>query len=529
MRYRGTVVVAVAAAAGLGLSQVAAARNIDPASAGAYLIERGFLPGVWGGSASNLARVSRYDAAWILAAFLDPADHAFMVTAWADVPPGFWALSAVNRVTARDLMEADGANFSGTSAISRGAFMVALDKVLRLRAAPLPAPPERRLVLTDIKGFSGQDALQRAANDWLLLDRGGAFRPQEYLTRQDAVSWVYKAAALVDPGVAARLLAYQRPSPTPVPSETESLLPTPGPGSTMAPPPTPVPTPRFSPTPGPSVTSLPRPTPAPRSTPAWSPRETPPPWLIMPSWDPTPVVALPTPSPVPTAVAPLPTPVPQDKPQGVSASSRPVWRLPSLDWSRRQGAAWVVSGLAVGAGDGRTFRDLSFYLPGSVDAGLSLEVPGWALEARALGRWFPGAAAGLVQSEVSADAFWLPQAAASVRSGVGLGLQLGLQVPTGTTDPEAGRTFVGAGPSAVVRMPLGPLQAWALARSQVGLALSTSVGPGFGIGGELGARWPSPLGLPVDPVLSWRLQGVLRSSGSQDWVQGVGLGVGRSF
>jgi len=100
---------------------------------------------------------------------------------------------------------------------------------------------------------------------------------------------------------------------------------------------------------------------------------------------------------------------------------------------------------------------------------------------------------------------------------------------SGTTDPEAGRTFLGAGPSAIIRAPLGPLSTWALARSQVGLALAVSTGPAFGAGGELGAVWPSPAGLPVDLMLTWRLQAVLRSSGAQDVVQGLGLGVGKAF
>jgi len=518
VKVRRSLLVALALGCLVSLAPAASAQ--DPVPTGAFLIERGFLPGVWGGSAANRARVSRYDAAWILAAFLDPSDHAFMVTAWADVPPGFWALAAVNRVTARDLLEADGANFQGTQSISRGAFLVALDKVLRLRAAPLPPSPERRIVLTDIRGFPGQEALQRAANDWLIVTSGGPVRPTEDLTRQDALTWVYRAAALVDPGVAARFAEEQRPRPTPEPPADD---PTPEPAATRAP--SPAVTPRPLPTPRPVVTPVPLPTRPPAGT------MTPPPWLVVPDPMTTPVPVDPEPAPT---QAPLRTPAPvATSPPQVARTPAPVaaarWTLPTLDWSRRQGRAWAVTGLAIGMGDGRTFRDISFYVPGALDAGLSLAVPGWALEARGAGRWFPGAEGSLTQVGVAADILWQPSATGSVTWGVGLGSDVGLQLTSGTTDPEAGRTFLGAGPSAIIRAPLGPLSTWALARSQVGLALAVSTGPAFGAGGELGAVWPSPAGLPVDLMLTWRLQAVLRSSGAQDVVQGLGLGVGKAF
>ncbi|MEB3238014.1 MAG: hypothetical protein VKO64_10365 [Candidatus Sericytochromatia bacterium] len=514
---------AMALAVGLALPLAAPAWAQDPAATGAFLIERGFLPGVWGGSAVSRARVSRYDAAWILAAFLDPSDHAFMVTAWSDVPPGFWALAAVNRVTARELLEADGAQFSGTQPISRGAFLVALEKTLRLRAAPLPAPPDRRIVLTDIRGFPGQEALQRAANDWLIVTSGGPIRPTEDLTRQDALLWVYRASALVDPGVASRLADEMRPRPTPEPSAE---------GPDVAP------TPLASPVPVQTLRPLPRPTPRPADPPrprpirSSPPAMTPPPWLVLPVQTPTPEIDVPEPELATPAPMQTPEPVVTAVPQQVRATSGPSgqrWSLPMLDWSRRQGRAWGVAGLVVGMGDGRTFRDTSFYVPGGLDLGLSLAVPGWALEARGLGRWFPGAEGSLTQVGLAGDVFWQPAATGSLTWGVGLGTDLGLQLASGTTDPEAGRTFIGAGPSGVVRTALGPAHGWALARSQVGLGVATSTGPAFGIGGELGAAWPNPGGLPVDLTLTWRLQAVLRSSGSRDIVQGLGLGVGRSF
>ncbi|MBM3270000.1 MAG: hypothetical protein FJZ01_20385 [Candidatus Sericytochromatia bacterium] len=226
---------------------------------------RDVLPPVWGAVLAPHAPVYRYEQAWMLAAMLDPKEHPFSVIAWPDVPPGHWALLAVNRIVGVGVLKEEDGRFNGDRRIRRDEFVATLDKVLTYRA--LPPPPPRKAGIVSFPDARTQ-AVDRAANFWQFLDPAPRFRPTEILTRAEAVEMLAKAAPLVDRSFIALLTP---PTPTPVP-----------------PTPTPRPTPRPAATPAPSgspgmvvsATSEPGVTPGPELTPSAEPlpRQTLPPF-----------------------------------------------------------------------------------------------------------------------------------------------------------------------------------------------------------------------------------------------------------
>jgi len=303
------------------------------AEAAEILAERRILTGAstyeYGGSLP----LTRYDAAEILNGLLDPRDMPFNIIAWPDVPPGHPALQAVTRVTSLNLVSGrSGGRFEGMQRIKRLEFVESLDRLLSYRSAP---PPPRRaggmVTFSDVplSGNTGQ-LLHRAANVWQFLDnpRKLAFRPNDPLTRYDALAMLVKAAPLLDPNLedAFQDLVLDAPEPTPAPVRTpapaRTPAPTPVPVRTAAP----VRTPAPLLTPAPITTPPPAKTPAPVSTPAPRPTSTPADGEAWPSWLPTPKPSLapaasprpgaaPSPAPSsPPVVAATPTPAPTPAP-----------------------------------------------------------------------------------------------------------------------------------------------------------------------------------------------------------------------
>ncbi len=288
------------------------------AGAAELLSERRILPGASTSEYGGRLPLTRYDAAEALNGLLDPRDIPFNVIAWPDVPPGHPAMQAVTRVTSLNLLAGRTAGrFEGMQRVKRLEFVESLDRLLSYRSAP---PPPRRAggmaTFSDVPmGTPTGQLLHRAANVWQILDnpRRLAFRPNDPLTRFEALAMLVKAAPLLDPNLedALKELVADMPEPTPAPARTPAPTPvpvrTPAPIRTPAPvlTPAPVRTPAPVKTPVPAKTPKPKPTPTPAEGEAW------------PSWLPSPSPSL-TPSPAPSATPPLvvasPTPAPSVAP-----------------------------------------------------------------------------------------------------------------------------------------------------------------------------------------------------------------------
>lgn len=186
---------------------------------------RNVLPTVWGGVLAPAAPLIRYELAWVLSALMDPREHPFNVTAWPDVPPGYWALQSINRVVGVGLMKDDNGRFVGDRRVRRDEFVESLDKLLKYRAIPPPPPRSRPITFPDARG----EVLDRAANGWQFLDSAPRFRPTELITREEAVDMLAKAAPLVDRSFLS-LLTPPTPAPTPKPTEFITQVSTESPG-----------------------------------------------------------------------------------------------------------------------------------------------------------------------------------------------------------------------------------------------------------------------------------------------------------
>jgi hypothetical protein len=177
---------------------------------------RRVLPPVWGNVLAPGAPMYRYEMAWILAALLDPKEHPFSVTAWPDVPPGYWALQAVNQCVGAGLMKEEEGKFNGDRRVRRYEFITAVDQLLKYRAIPPPPPKAGRIRYPDATGALAEVA-DRAANYWQFLEPEPRLRPGDSLTRGEAVAILVKAAPLVD-----RTFLTVLATPTPSPKATRS-------------------------------------------------------------------------------------------------------------------------------------------------------------------------------------------------------------------------------------------------------------------------------------------------------------------
>lgn len=439
---------------------------------------RAMLPPVWGSALAPQAPVYRYEMAWMMASLLDPREHPFAVTAWPDVPPGHWALLAVNRIVGTGVLKDEDGKFNGDRRIRREEFVVALEKVLSYRSVPPPPPRQGWITFPDVRGASAT-SIDRAANFWQFLDPEPRFRPGDVLTRAEAVTMMVKAAPLVDQTF---LTALATPTPPP-------------------------------------------PTPTPRATRA--PRETPPSGGTAGSEGPTsaPSLAI-TESPVPGA-SPRPE-IPPDAPQA-RAWAPIAWRV--------SGGPAVV---AIGFSDSIVQKPGLIPLGGGdLDlTGWSGPVGG---SARIGARIFPGTVPDgsgggqgktdyFYQVGASAEALWnlgIPDAELSVGGGLGVTYQARSAVGLSAAD----RTFAGAGPAGRFRLPLGPLALEVGAQVHVGVAIpmmaSAGIGPGFGLGYQLEGRYPLPVGRLE--ALAGTRGSVISASGRTDALSGILVGVGGGF
>lgn len=337
MRRLGWMLLGVAIALpslNAGVSSAFADLGNHPLAAAAELLsERRILSGASSSEYGGSLPLTRYDAAEVLNGLLDPRDIPFNIIAWPDVPPGHPAMQAVTRVTSLNLLSGrGGGRFEGMQRIRRVEFVESLDRLLSYRSAP---PPPRRAggmaTFSDVPvgGTTGQ-LLHRAANVWQFLDnpRRLAFRPNDPLTRYDALAMLVKAAPLLDPNLEEELkdLVVETPAPTPEPVRTPAPTPVPTPIPTKAPTPTPVPVPTKAPTPRPSAIPVDDeawpawlPTPKPKGEPSAAPVA-----LPSPSALPSPA---PTPSPTPTPT-PAPTPAPTRTPAPAKTPSPEPTRRP---------------------------------------------------------------------------------------------------------------------------------------------------------------------------------------------------------
>ncbi len=436
---------------------------------------RSMLPPVWGSTLSPQSPVYRYEMAWMTSALLDPKEHPFAVTAWPDVPPGHWALLAVNRIVGAGVLKDDEGKFNGDRRVRRDEFVTALEKVLSYRSIPPPPPrPGGYLSFPDARGANAH-AIDRAANFWQFLEPEPRFRPGEVITRAEAVAMLVKAAPLVDQTFMSALA-----TPTPPP-----------------------------------------PTPTPKATP-WQ-RETP---------SPVGSDGLPIPDATPGVDAngsPLP---------GSTADPRPGWSWAPIAWRVSLAPALVAIGFSdaivqkpgiipLGGGD---FDVTAWSGPVGGAARLNARVfPGEVPDNQA------GTQTGkktdyFFQVNGSGEALWnlgIPDADLAIGGGLGVSYQARTAVGLSSAD----RTFVGAGPAGRWRLPLGPLALEVGAQVHVGAAIPQSSGagvaPGFGLGYQAEGRYALPLG-SLELLAGTRGQ-VVSASGRTDALSGLVLGVGGGF
>ncbi len=480
------------------------------------LAQRNILPPVWGSELAPYAPIYRYEEAWMLAALLDPRDHPYIVIAWPDVPPGYWALQAVNQVVGIGILHDEAGRFNGDREVRRGEFVEALDQVLTYRAIPPPPPRHGEIRFSDVHGpLAG--AVYRAANRWQFLSRSDRFRPDAILTRGEAIAMLAKAAPLIDPSFSQLLVP--PPTPTPVPT------PTPGsgfffPAARPSPPPAP-PTP--SPTPAqatPVPASVPSPaTPTPVSVPS-------PPAITLPGLSP---IVLPS-SDQPSATGtPAPTTTAVPSSAAVPASPEPQWTLPPIAWH------WQVAPVLVSFG----FADSSilqsnpaYFAPGGADLDLS-GMSGSILGAMQIGtHMLPGSGAGLYQMFGGGQGLWMMNLAPGTAAGVGGGLVLNSQFvsasPAPVTAPAADRTFFGIGPAGLLRYDLGFAILDLAVQMQIGGVSGTTGGAGFGMGYQVQAYGPIGLG-SLNLSAGLRGQLVDPASGAYDFVNGLVAGLDGNF
>lgn len=446
---------------------------IDAAALG----KRSILPPVWGDSTlAPDAPVYRYEEAWMLAALLDPKDSSFIVVAWPDVPPGYWALQAVNQVVGVGILHDENGRFDGDRTISEGEFVEALDDVLRYRAIPPPPPTIGRL------GFPGLTgpmlaAADQAANRWQIIRLGDNFEAHSVLTRGEAVRMLARAAPLVDPSFAQLLV----PPPTPTPQPT----PTPGGLNSF-----------FAPTPAPTTAQAPTPAPA-AATP------------VAPSTD---------------TLAPTPQPA-------GSAAPEADWTPPPIAWRWQVEPVLATLGLA----DSTILAaNPAFGLPGGADLDLIGTTGPIQATIRAgthlLLSGGSSGISGLYQIFGSGEGLWMLPLAQDAEAGLGGGLVLNSQSVAGSAGsaPNAGRTFFGIGPAGLLRYGLGFATLDLGLQLQAGGISGASGGGGFGLGYQIQAYGPIGLG-SLQLTAGVRGQLVDSMSGPYDFVSGLVAGIGANF
>ncbi len=482
------------------------------------LAQRNILPPVWGSQLAPYAPIYRYEEAWMLAALLDPRDHPFIVIAWPDVPPGYWALQAVNQVVGIGILHDEAGRFNGDREVRRGEFVQALDQVLTYRAIPPPPPRHGEIRFSDVHGpLAG--AVYRAANRWQFLSRSDRFRPDAILTRGEAIAMLAKAAPLIDPSFAQLLVL--PPTPTPIP--------TPTPGSRFFFPPTQPNAPPATPTP----VSIPaRTTPPPSNTPspaAPTPVSAPsPPTITLPGL--SPIVLPPSAQPSDTVTpAPVSGTGPATATAATAASPEPQWTLPPIAWHWQ--AAPVLA--SFGFADSSILQsNPAYFAPGGADLDLS-GLSGAILGTVQVGtHMLPGSGAGLYQVFGGGQGLWMMNLAPGTAAGVGGGIVLNSQFvnasPAPVTAPAADRTFFGIGPAGLLRYDLGFAIVDLALQMQIGGVSGATGGAGFGMGYQVQAYGPIGLG-SLDLSVGLRGQLVDPSSGAYDFVSGLVAGLGGNF
>lgn len=435
---------------------------------------RTMLPPVWGSVLAPHAPVYRYEMAFMMASLLDPKEHPFSVTAWPDVPPGHWALLAINRIVGTGVLKDEEGKFNGDRRIRRWEFVTALEKVLSYRSVPPPPPRKDWITFPDARGGM-ENSVDRAANFWQFLDAEPRFRPGDALTRGEAVAMMVKAAPLVDQTFMSALATPTPPPPTPTPKATARPRETPAAGSSGTPPsPDVAETPGGSGSPGPDATTGP--------------------------------------------------------------DSRPEWTWAPIAWRVSGGPAVVAIGFSdsivqkpglipLGGGD-LDVTGWSGPVGGAARLGARL-FPGTVPDSTGAG---VGKTDYFYQVAGSAETLWnlgLPDADVSVGGGLGVAYQARTAVGLSSAD----RTFAGVGPAGRFRLPMGPLALEAGAQVHVGLAIpmmaSAGIGPGFGLGYQLEGRYGLPIG--TLEVVAGTRGGVISASGRTDALSGLLLGVGGGF
>lgn len=559
------------------------------AEAAALLAERRILTGASSSEYAGNLPLTRYDAAEVLNGLLDPRDIPFNIIAWPDVPPGHPAMQAVTRVTSLNLLSGRGAGrFEGMQRIRRLEFVESLDRLLSYRSAP---PPPRRtgglMTFSDVPagGTTGQ-MLHRAANVWQFLDnpRRLAFRPNDPLTRFDALAMLVKAAPLLDPNLedAMREALAAVPEPTPEPARTPEPTPapirtpvpvrTPAPQRTPSPEPSAAPTVKPTPVPlrsvAPTKTPQPRPSTAPTDDEGW------PSWLPSPKPDPSVKASpagLPTPAPSSEPVvkatatpAPTPTPVPTARPTSAptakptaqpkrtpapspvpSASSRPTEGA-LLDNRYRAGYNLLLiymEGLPASSDmvDPGDTGDLSGSFIGSLGAGGQYWLGTWggSVHVSAAG---PIAVqnSSLLDLSLRTEGFYrLPWRGPDWEAGAGLGTLVRIVNGGGNTYQTTSKFSFGLGPAGTFAMIPAPklrvsvdAQLYPLLIQTYSLTAGSAMGLRNGLGYQAGAEYElMPLG---QGALSAGLYyqgflGTLYDFSGMQVHQGLSAGVGGTF
>jgi hypothetical protein len=508
----------------------------------------------------------------------------FNILAWPDVPPGHPALQAVTRVTSLNLIAGrGGGRFEGMQRIKRLEFVESLDRLLSYRSAP---PPPRRaggmVTFSDVPlgGNTGQ-MLHRAANVWQFLSnpRKLAFRPNDPLTRYDALAMLVKAAPLLDPNLEDQLkdMVVDAPEPTPAPVRT------PAPARTPAPTPVPVRTAAPVSTPAPVATPVPVKTPLPLKTPVPRPTPTPADGEAWPAWLPTPkpsfaphatpaptvaptaaphAAASPTPAPtVAPTVAPTAAPTPKPTPEPTRKPSPRPGRTPApepkplpepsvsgalLDNRYRAGYNLLLvylEGLPastdmIAPGDS---GDLSGSFIGSLAAGGQYWMGDWggAGQVMAAGPISVGSSS-LLDLTLRGEGFYrLPMKGSNWEAGAGLGALLRMVNGGGDTYQTTSKVSFGLGPAGTFAMRPAPkyrvsvdAQLYPFIIQSYSLATGGAMGLRNGLGYQAGVEYElMPLGSgSLSAGLYYQgFLGMLYDFSGAQVQQGLTAGVGGTF
>jgi hypothetical protein len=273
----------------------------------------GITPTMFGGT--NF--LNRYTMADILHALIGSEYVPFRVVVYSDVPSGHPSLPAINRITTLNLMTIDKGAFKGKDLITRYEMASLIDKLLQFRSAQAPTRRPNPIAFKDVPANSPHSlAVERVVNAWQLTDGfpDGTFQGNKPITRFEAVEFVAKAGALLDPRVREAMAFNQATTPSAAPTAEPMATPTAVPTIAGTPTPPPMPTatpyqwpsqamPTRAPTPAPTAMPTARPTAPPTTRPTAQP-------TARPTARPT---SAPTAAPTP-AWTPDPTPMPSAGP-----------------------------------------------------------------------------------------------------------------------------------------------------------------------------------------------------------------------